>query len=79
MSSAGILARQVERWKSRKPLCFREGSSVESVTILTTAPAFVILFCGVLIASSVCVVENFIERYLNRRGLSVELFDKRLD
>ncbi|XP_046734040.1 ionotropic receptor 75a-like [Diprion similis] len=58
LSSAGILNRQQKRWLARKPVCVRESFIIQSISILTTAPAFIILFVGIFLASMICVWEN---------------------
>ncbi|XP_015518459.2 ionotropic receptor 75a-like isoform X1 [Neodiprion lecontei] len=60
LSSAGLLTRQQKRWMARKPMCIRDSFILQSISILTTAPAFIILFVGIFLASMICLWENLI-------------------
>ncbi|XP_048506765.1 ionotropic receptor 75a-like, partial [Athalia rosae] len=63
LSSAGLLTRQVKRWAARKPVCFRENSVIQSVSVLSTGPMFLILCTGIVLASAICILENLFFKF----------------
>ncbi|XP_033225807.1 ionotropic receptor 75a-like [Belonocnema kinseyi] len=58
MYSTGIRQRQLNRWRSRVPLCRKDIMVVDSITIYETAPALILLTFGIIISAVLCIAEN---------------------
>ena len=63
MYSTGIRHRQLNRWRSRVPLCRKDILVVDSITIYETAPALILLAIGIFISAIICGLENIVFYY----------------
>ncbi|XP_034195536.2 uncharacterized protein LOC117611629 [Osmia lignaria lignaria] len=60
MFNTGLRNRQIKHWSSRKPQCQPDTLSTRSITIYETAPALLLLAFGIIVAGTICIVENII-------------------
>lgn len=60
MFNTGLRNRQIKHWSSRKPQCQPDTLSTRSITIYETAPALILLAFGIIVAGTICIVENII-------------------
>ncbi|CAK9810167.1 Ionotropic receptor 75a [Anthophora quadrimaculata] len=66
MFNTGLRDRQIKHWSSRKPQCQPDTLSTRSITIYETAPALILLAFGMIIAGTICIVENITHKRSTR-------------